>query len=901
MKPAVLSGSYQHFTSSLRIRCNNSALRSSRKSRNSRSFASFLPLRTGTKDPSANDSNIRNIGIIAHIDAGKTTTTERMLFYSGYTRRIGNVDEGSTVTDFLPAERARGITIQSAAITFHWPPNLNPTPGGLERGKQLAWRSQLTSGTPCQINLIDTPGHADFTFEVRRSLRVLDGAVCILDGVAGVEAQTEEVWKQAGLWHIPRIVYVNKLDRDGAAFGRAVREVGVRLRGWPAVCQIPWWEGGKGKLIGVADVIGLQGLLYDSGSDGRHVTRFNLAQLDEDFPRLATELRRARTALIELLSEHDDGMVEAFFEADEDHLAIRPSKIAQSIRTLLADGKNVIIPIFAGSSFRNIGVQPLLDAVVALLPSPSERPDAEVNIGQQTGTLQQALTGAMNPTAQQQGHRKLAAHTNRNFPQSENGCALAFKVVTDPRRGVLVYFRVYSGSIKRGDTLYNTNLKISEKAGTILQMFANDSMTVNEIKAGNIGVVAGSKYARTGDTFLAYQSGKSTPPEPLAHLQLRPIEVPPPVFFASVEPRSFREERDVQEKLALLLREDPSLHVHQDADTGQTLLSGMGELHLEIAADRLVSHLKAHATIGAITIGYRETPNGGSEEVEFFFEKDKTDAKGKAGCRASISTWHETALDHDDVNQRAIFSQSQDGNLVTIQAPMLDIDGKAIIDEGQGWPPTLTWETLCSAYFNGVVAALSRGPKRSYPVRGAEVNISFDPSAHLFGNETTPSALSSSARLATIAALKDANSRTGMTLMEPIMSVDIIVDDAHLGNVSQDISSSRGGQIITLGEEEAVSNNAAEPTPIDLQRIYAPKDPYETDPSLRSLDPGASSDKSRTIKAKVPLKEMVGYLKHLRSLTGGRGTFVMAVDRFVKMPALREKMLLAALDGTSNS
>ncbi|QGA14549.1 hypothetical protein EYB26_002204 [Talaromyces marneffei] len=315
----------------------------------------------------------RNIGIIAHIDAGKTTTTERMLYYSGFTRRIGDVDDGSTVTDFLPAERARGITIQSAAITFHWPPLAADGTSSGPSLEELESQNLPRSRASHTVNLIDTPGHADFTFEVLRSLRILDGAVCILDGVAGVEAQTEKVWHQASVYQIPRVVYVNKLDRDGAAFGRTVREVGSRLQGWPAVCQIPWFEGGNGRFTGIADVISLQGLLWKEGGDGKSVKVFDLAGLENEDKRLAEELKHARVALVELLSEHDEDMVESFFE-HEDHLKVPPMTILKSLRKcLLGPEAQKIIPVFAGSSFRNMGVQPLLDAVNNLLPGPSEK------------------------------------------------------------------------------------------------------------------------------------------------------------------------------------------------------------------------------------------------------------------------------------------------------------------------------------------------------------------------------------------------------------------------------------------------------------------------------------------------------------------------------------------------
>jgi elongation factor G len=835
-------------------------------------------------DGSADISRTRNIGIIAHIDAGKTTTTERMLFYSGYTRRIGDVDDGSTVTDFLPAERARGITIQSAAITFEWP--LKPPAGDAPQVINLvadgkAPRSALSH----HINLIDTPGHADFTFEVRRSLRVLDGAVCVLDGVAGVEAQTEQVWKQAAAWKIPRIAYVNKLDRDGAAFGRTVREIGMRLEGWPALCQIPWWEGGRGRFTGIADVVNLQGLLYEEGSDGRTVKSHLLEELDKKYPFLATELRKARVALVELLSDHDDTMVENFLEADEDHLAVTSVQILGSLRRCLLREGNNLIPVFAGASFRNIGVQPLLDSVVNLLPSPNERPDAEVSIGTSSTTLTHLLAGVSPPQAGKVGKAEIS--------KSLEGCALAFKVVNDPRRGVLVYVRVYSGAIKKNSMLYNTNLKVAERASTLLRMYASDAVPVQSIEAGQVGVIAGSKFARTGDTLVAYSGNKSTPPEPLDKLQLRPIEVPPPVFFASIEPKSLREEKEMHEKLALLLREDPSLHVTQDEDTGQTLLSGMGELHLEIAQDRLTNDLKANAAMGKIEIGYRETLQG-SAEVTKVFEGDKSKSKGRAGCTVAVAPLadQETVLGVDDENE---MQHMQDGNMIVFRAPSINSKGRGLTSDDAGLPPNLTISEIRAAYLNGVSAALSRGPKYSYPLRNIQVMLTLDPAAHIFGAESTTSALTSAARLATIAAFKEAARIAGVSLMEPVMNVDISVDEANMGNVMQDISSSRGGQIVSLGDEESVAVEDNDKPRIDAKRIYAPPDPFESSGATAGLGESQTFNLPRTIKARVPLKDMVGYLKHLRSITGGRGTFVMQVDKFEKMTAQREKAAISAL------
>ncbi|KKK26555.1 hypothetical protein ARAM_002966 [Aspergillus rambellii] len=837
----------------------------------------------------------RNIGIIAHIDAGKTTTTERMLYYSGFTRRLGDVDEGSTVTDFLPAERARGITIQSAAITFYWPPG--------ESNVAQAEQASPKSASRHLINLIDTPGHADFTFEVLRSLRILDGAVCILDGVAGVEAQTEQVWRQASTYNIPRIVYVNKLDRDGAAFGRTVREVASRLGGWPAVCQIPWFEGGNGRFLGVADAINLQGLRWEEG-DGKSLKSFSLHQLDEAEGHLAQELRRARVALVELLSEHDETMVEKFLECEEDHLLVSPNDILESVRRCLLEGVGrKIIPVFAGASFRNIGVQPLLDGVVNLLPSPPETPDPEVSIGGVRGSLRRLLSGDLlveqkeksTPKGKQKKKSAVVADSRKAIEQL-HGCALAFKVVNDAKRGVLVYVRVYSGSLDRNSLLFNTNLNVSERAPRLLKMYANDAVEVDSIPEGQIGVVVGLKHTRTGDTLVACSGNRPTPPEPLNTLQLRPINVPPPVFFASGR---------------------PELHVSVDEDSGQTLLSGMGELHLEIARDRLIHDLKAKASMGRIEIGYRECPLGSSGPVTKIFDKEIAGRKGKAGCTATVEVFDPDTSPPPVDNAAALSFKLSHGNQIVILAPELQVEtNKRGLEESPLLPPGLDVDLLRTALQNGCLAALARGPQFTFPMHSTRVTLTIDPAAHIFGSDTTPSALSAAARLATSTALRDLLScptANGTCLMEPVMHVVISVDEASLGAVVHDISSSRGGHILSLDEDlplpttdltssSSSSSSSSSPHPledlpaIDPTKVYAPPDPFQS-PSTVDASLPDSAHRPRTITAKVPLKEMVGYLKHLRSLSAGRGTFVMSVDRFEKMSAPRQKSVLAELRG----
>ncbi|KAK4984252.1 Ribosome-releasing factor 2, mitochondrial [Elasticomyces elasticus] len=833
-----------------------------------------------------------------------------MLYYSGFTRRLGDVDEGSTVTDFLPAERARGITIQSAAITFNWPPL--PEGASLE---QLAGPVLLPRSTQSHnINLIDTPGHADFTFEVLRSLRALDGAVCILDGVAGVEAQTEKVWTQASHYNIPRIVFVNKLDREGAAFGKTVREIGTRLRALPAVCQIPWWRDGGGKLQGTGDAVGLRGLLWEEGGDGKTLKVFGLSELEQRDEKLAAEIKKARVALVELLSEYDDEMVEKFLECSEDHLQIPATDITESLRRCVLHSPQSIIPIFAGASFRNIGVQPLLDAVVDLLPAPTERPDPEVSLGTIGGGLRDLLSGNLVLTDHTlapvpRGNKKALSNTKATFAmQNLTACALAFKVVNDARRGVLVYVRVYSGSVDRAAALFNTNLQVTERAPRLLQMYANDALEVSSIPAGQIGVIPGLKFARTGDTLVVYSGAnpKTGPPAPLNSLQLRPITVPPPVFFTSVEPNSLAEEKHIAESLALLLREDPSLNVTIDEESGQTHLAGMGELHLEIARDRLIQDFKAKATIGNIEIGYREAILSASTECTDIFDRDVAGKASKAGCTVSVSPLHDgnpNTLGSKDAGT-AHTIELQNSNTLTIMTPTLHPDGSAINPEAPSLPPTLPMPILYTSLSTGVSAALARGPNQGYPVHSTSIRLTFTPETHFFAN-TTPASLSSAARMTVQHALRVARDAGGgaesTILMEPVMMVTISVDEASLGGIVHDLSSARGGQVVSLDSEFSASGATAgagltDGLPqIDPRKIYAPPDPFAG--GAVEDDFGDVSTQARQIVARVPLKEMVGYLKHLRSLTGGRGTFVMSFDRFERMSRQREKVVLGELRG----
>ena len=810
-----------------------------------------------------------------------------------------DVDDGSTVTDFLPAERARGITIQSAAVTFHWPPLKESD----KYDKPKLDAKNGVSRDPYTINLIDTPGHADFTFEVLRSLRILDGAVCVLDGVAGVEAQTEKVWYQANRYQIPKIIYINKLDRDGAAFGRTVKEIAAKLCAWPAVCQIPWFEDGDGRFIGVVDIVNLKAMKWATGGDGKEIKSLDLMELRVAYPKLEAEAHKARIALVELLSEEDDLMVENYLECNENHMEICPIAIVESLKRCLLKVNNRIVPIFAGASFKNIGVQPLLDAITDLLPSPGQCPDPEVSLGSISGGLGSLVNGKLlveegNDPSRSKKKSSLSRKQSTAMVQNIEACALAFKVVNDPRRGILVYIRVYHGSLNRNIVVYNTNLQVSERAPRLLKMYASDATDVDTIPAGQIGVIPGLKFARTGDTLISYSgvNSKTGPPSPLNMLQLRPIDVPPPLFSTSVEPQSLSEQQVLPTLLDLLLREDPSLRVWVDEESGQTVLSGMGELHLEIAGDRLINDFKAKVSMGKIEIGYRECILSSAGPETIIFERETTGRKGKAGCIATVGPWVE---DLPDPTIKSDYSSYQNGNLVTISFANVDLEANPDKISSH-----FSLELIQTALTNGALAALARGPVHPFALNNTHVSLTVDASTHVFGADTTPHALSTAARLATQAALKKSARIGGTTLMEPVMNVIISVDEPSLGAVVHDLSSSRGGHIVSLDDADIISTinpgqSREDLSPIDLGRVYAPPDPFSISSvaSGDELDTARDNSRQRSITAKVPLREMVGYLKYLRSLTAGRGTFVMSVDRFEKMSQHREKMVLKEMSG----
>ena len=478
-------------------------------------------------------THVRNIGIVAHIDAGKTTTTERILFYTGKIHKTGEVHEGDTTTDFMVQEKERGITIQSAAISCTW--------------KDWA------------INIIDTPGHVDFTMEVERSLRVLDGAVCVFCAVGGVQPQSETVWRQANRYHVPRVAFVNKMDRMGADFGRVVEEIRTKLRANAAPVELP--IGKEEGFQGVVDLLEMKGIVYDEASEGKTFT------VGEIPAGLKDDAELARAELCEKIADLDEGVMEAYLEkgdltADELRAAIRRQVVA-----------GAFVPVLCGTAFKDKGIQPLLDAIGLYLPAPTDRPPVEAT------------------------DLKSGEKVTRRQDPAEPLAALVFKIATDPYVGRLYFVRVYSGVLKKGANAFNPRTKKRERIMKIVRLFADQQIEVDHLAAGDIGALVGLKECTTGDTLCAE----------MKPLYLERITAPQPVMFLAIEPKSGADKDKLVDSMEQLAAEDPTCQVRQDEETGQTILSGMGELHLEILVDRLKREFKCAANVGKPMVSYVET------------------------------------------------------------------------------------------------------------------------------------------------------------------------------------------------------------------------------------------------------------------------------------------------------
>jgi elongation factor G len=670
--------------------------------------------------------NLRNIGVIAHVDAGKTTTTERILFYTGENHRIGEVHEGTTRMDFDPQERKRGITINSAAITVHW------------------------NGT--QINLIDTPGHIDFNIEVNRSLRVLDGAVVVFDGVAGVEPQTETNWRLADKYRVPRVAFVNKLDRVGADFARVVAMMQERLGVVALPLQIP--IGAEGDFRGVVDLLRMRALVWDK-DDASAPPRV----IDVPAEVLA-DARRARSRLVEAVVDQDDATLEAWLGGDE--ISVEALQACLRKGTLAA----AFVPVLAGSAFKNRGVEPLLDAVVDYLPRPGET-----------------------------NHEDELLNADPQAPFA----ALAFKVVADDH-GAMTFVRVYRGRLARGASVFNATTGRSERISRVYEVHADKHIDKDELVAGDIAAVVGLKDTLTGHTL----ADRAHP------VHLEEINVPDPVIDVAIEPRTQDDQQSLGKALQAMLREDPSLKVRQDADSGQTILSGMGELQLEVSVEKLRARHGVQVSVGRPQVAYRETISKESE------------------------------VHH--VHKKQSGGPGQFAELTLRLAPLPRGEGFKFANLSVGGAIPREFVPAIEA---GIRRAAQVGVAAGFPTIDFEATV-LDGSFH----ERDSSSLAF--ELAAAAAFREGAARAAPLVLEPVMAVEVITPIEHLGDVIGDLHRRRGHV-----QGQTQRGNAS------------------------------------VVTATVPLKEMFGYIGHLRAMTSGRAQYSMQTSHYDVAPA-RERQAMAA-------
>ena len=686
----------------------------------------------------------RNIGIMAHIDAGKTTTTERILYYTGINYKIGEVHEGTATMDWMVQEQERGITITSAATT-------------------CLWRDH-------RVNIIDTPGHVDFTIEVERSLRVLDGAVAVFCSVGGVEPQTETVWRQADKYGVPRIAFVNKMDRLGADFFRVVQMIQDRLGARPAIIQLP--IGAEEKFVGVIDLISMKAVVWEDESLG---AKFRTEPIPESFIAQANEYREK---LLETAADCDEAIMEKYLEGKE----IGENELRAAIRRGALSLK--IVPTVCGSAFRNKGVQPLLDAVVDYLPSPIDIPPVK----------------GVDPSSQQPEDRP--AKDDASFS------ALAFKIMTDPFVGTLSFFRVYSGALTSGSSVYNSTRGKRERIGRLLKMHANKREEIKEVYAGDIAAAVGLKTATTGDTLCDED-------HPII---LESIDFPDPVISIAIEPKSKADQEKLGLSLQKLATEDPSFRVRTDEETGQTIISGMGELHLEIIVDRLLREFNVGANVGKPQVAYKETIRKSVEQQGRFIRQ--TGGRGQYG-----DVW------------------------IKVE-PQPPGSGFKFVDAVKGG--SIPREYI-PAVEKGVREATENGALAGYPMVDVKVTL-FDGSYHDVDSSEI------AFKIAGSMAFKEATRKANPVLLEPIMSVEVVVPEEFMGDVIGDISSRRGK---VLG--------------------------MDTRPAAQAID------------ARVPLAQMFGYATDLRSMTQGRATYTMQFSHYEPVPATVAEGIIAKFDGKSDS
>ena len=659
----------------------------------------------------------RNIGIMAHIDAGKTTTTERILYYTGVNYKIGEVHEGTATMDWMEQEQERGITITSAATSCFWNDH--------------------------RINIIDTPGHVDFTVEVERSLRVLDGAIAVIDGVAGVEPQTETVWRQADRHNVPRMCFINKMDRTGADFFFVLGTIKERLGCKAAVIQLP--IGAEADFAGVIDLVTMKALVWESEDLG---ASWNEVEIPDDLKSQADEYR---AELIDLLAEFDENILEKF--VGEEEITIDDLKAAIRQGTLSGD----CVPILTGTAFKNKGVQPLLDSVVEYLPSPLDLPPVE----------------GIEPRSEEV--------TKRSVSDDEPFAALAFKIMTDPHVGKLTYFRVYSGTLEKGATVLNTRSSSKERIGRILEMHANDREDLDIVRTGDIVAGVGIKDTKTGDTLCS-------PDHPL---MLEQLDFPDPVIHVAVEPRSKADQDKMGKALGALSDEDPTFTVRSDEETGQTIIGGMGELHLEVLVDRMLREFRVDANVGKPQVAYRETITKAVENYRYTHKKQS----GGSGQFAEIVATVEPLTEGEETY--GFVDKVTGGRIPKEYIPAVDA---------------------------GIQSAMTSGVLAGFQVLGMKVTLNDGKHHDVDSSEMA-------FKIAAQAWFREVIKQAKPVLLEPIFAVEVVTPEDYMGDVVGDLNSRRG----KVGQMEARGNNQVVTAQVPLSEMFG----YATD--LRSRTQGRAT------------------------------------------------------------
>jgi elongation factor G len=739
----------------------------------------------------------RNIGIMAHIDAGKTTCTERILFYTGVTYKIGEVHEGTTVMDWMEQERERGITITSAATTASW------------KRFDKSYR----------INIIDTPGHVDFTVEVERSLRVLDGAVAVFDAVAGVQPQSETVWRQADKYRVPRIAFINKMDRIGADFDHSIRSMRQRLSAHPVPVTYP--IGREDSFVGVLDFIEERAIVWKDETLGAEYEILPLEKLwDPAYlktrPALETAVKASalvpefykehREKVVEYIAEHDDAILAKYLEQHK----LEPAELRASLRRSTIALK--LVPVIAGSAFKNKGIQPLLDAVIDYLPSPVDVPPIE-------GTTVDGSDAIL-----------------RRASDEQPFAALAFKIMTDPYVGHLTYIRVYSGVLKTGQSVYNSTRKTRERIGRLLRMHANKREEIESIEAGDIAACVGLKNVTTGDTLCSEE-------KPIV---LEAIEFPTPVISVAIEPRTKADQEKMGTALGKLAQEDPTFRVHTDHDTGQTLISGMGELHLEIIVDRMMREFNVQANVGRPQVAYRETILKAAEGEHKHIKQ--SGGRGQYG-HVKLAVQPLPMAVHEDMHEMSTDELDELAKRVAGKGGKWRFDKEhrlLFIDKIVGGAIP---KEFIPPIEDGVKEAMENGVLAGYEMVDLAVVV-IDGTYH----EVDSSEIAF--KIAGSMAFKEACRRAHPKLLEPIMRVEVVVPEEYMGPVISDLNARRG--------------------------------------QLQGRESRAGSE---IINVQVPLAEMFGYATDIRSKTQGRGSFTMHFSHYEQAPPNVSEEVIARATG----